>query len=46
MQPIYEKARLGDPRHTLADISKAKNFGYEPKWTIEDGIRKTIKEHM
>jgi UDP-glucose 4-epimerase len=44
LRPIHEEPRLGDPKHTLADISKARGFGYEPKWTLEDGLRETIKE--
>jgi len=44
LEPVYEKPRPGDPRHTLADISEAKGFGYEPKWALEDGLRRTIKE--
>ena len=44
LKPIHEKPRLGDPRHSLADISKAKGFGYQPKWTLEHGINRTIKE--
>jgi len=44
LRPIHEEPRPGDPRHTLADISKARSFGYEPKWTLEDGLRETIKE--
>lgn len=43
LKPIYEKPRPGDPRHTLADVSKAKSFGYEPKWTLSDGLAETIK---
>ena len=43
LKPIYEKPRPGDPRHTLADVSKAKSFGYEPKWTLGDGLAETIK---
>ena len=43
LQPIHDKPRLGDPRHTLADISKAKDFGYEPKWTLEDGLKRVIR---
>jgi UDP-glucose 4-epimerase len=42
--PIYKESRLGDPKYTLADISKARSFGYEPKWTFEAGLRETIKE--
>ncbi len=44
LQPIYEKPRPGDPRHTLADVSKAREFGYEPEWSLEEGLRKTIEE--
>ncbi len=40
---IHEAPRPGDPRYTLADISKARGFGYEPEWTLEDGLRETIK---
>ena len=43
LRPIHDKPRLGDPRHTLADIAKAKGLGYEPKWTLEDGLRETNK---
>ncbi len=43
LKPIYEKPRPGDPRHTLADVSKAKSFGYEPRWTLGDGLAETIK---
>ena len=28
--------------HILADIFKARGFGYEPKWTIQDGLKKAI----
>lgn len=44
LAPIYQEPRPGDPRHTLADISKAKGFGYQPKWNLEAGLRKTIQE--
>ena len=46
LKPIHEKPRPGDPRHTLADISKAKSFGYEPKWPLKDGLAKTIGSFM
>jgi len=44
LKPIYQSARLGDPRRTLADISKSKSFGYEPKYSLEEGLRKTLRE--
>ncbi len=43
LKPVYEKPRPGDPRQTLADISKAKSFGYEPRWTLENGLKKTVE---
>lgn len=36
--------RLGDVRHTLAEISKAKKLlGYNPEANFEDGLKKTIE---
>jgi UDP-glucose 4-epimerase len=39
---IHQGARVGDIRHSLADISKAGLFGYEPRYDLERGLRKTI----
>ena len=39
---IHDKPRPGDPRQSLADVSKAASFDYKPKWTLEEGLRKTI----
>ncbi len=41
--PIHEDSRTGDIKHSLADISKAKTFGYEPKYGLEEGLRETIR---
>jgi len=36
--------RLGDVRHTHADVSKAKKgFGYEPKINFEEGLKRTVE---
>jgi len=41
---IYEVARPGDIKHSLADSSKAKNaFGYIPNFTISKGLKETVK---
>jgi len=41
--PIYRDFRAGDVRHSQADISKAKNnLGYEPEFTIQEGINKAM----
>ncbi len=45
IKPVYKKARVGDVKLSLADISKAKRtFGYEPKWSFEDGLKETVKQ--
>ena len=35
VEPIHQEARAGDVRHSLADISKVKAFGYEPKYNLK-----------
>jgi UDP-glucose 4-epimerase len=43
IKPIHQKPRPGDILHSLADISKAKVFGYEPKYSLEAGLAETIR---
>jgi len=44
LEPVYKEPRTGDIRHSLADISKAKQkLGYEPKFTLQKGLEETIK---
>src|SRR6266705_3666447 len=39
----YQDARKGDVRHSLADISRARELlGYEPRFDLEEGLRLTI----
>ena len=39
----YEKARVGDVRHSLADITRARELlGYEPQVGLEEGLRQTL----
>lgn len=42
IKPVYEKERSGDIKHSVADISKAKSFGYDPKCDFKDDLRETI----
>ena len=42
LSPVYKEPRSGEPGHSLADITKAKSFGYEPSWSLEDGLTETI----
>ena len=43
VQPVYEKPLLGDIRHSIADISRSRSFGYKPKWALKEGLRETIR---
>ncbi|WP_297514579.1 SDR family oxidoreductase [Thermococcus sp.] len=40
---IFDKPRPGDIRHSLADITEIKKLGFEPKWSLEEGLKKTVK---
>jgi UDP-glucose 4-epimerase len=42
LEPMHENPRAGDQRHTLADISKARRFGYEPEYSLEKGLKQII----
>ena len=39
---IYKEARVGDIRHSLADITKARLFGYKPQYDLEQGLRESV----
>jgi len=41
--PTHEAPRPGDIRHSLADISRAKSFGYGLKWSLEEGLKETVR---
>lgn len=44
VKPNYIDEMKGDAKHTLADISKAKQLiGYEPGTQLEDGVRRYIE---
>ena len=44
LKPIHEAPREGDIRHSLGDISSAKKtLSYEPQYSVEEGLRRTIK---
>jgi UDP-N-acetylglucosamine 4-epimerase len=43
LKPIYGPERKGDVKHSLADISRAKNLlGYVPGVSVEEGLQKTF----
>lgn len=44
MQPVFGPERVGDVKHSLANIEKARNLlGYEPLVSVEEGLEKTFK---
>ncbi|HEV2914448.1 MAG TPA: SDR family oxidoreductase [Pyrinomonadaceae bacterium] len=44
VEPEYREARVGDVRHSLADITRARQLlGYEPRVGLEEGLRSTIE---
>jgi UDP-glucose 4-epimerase len=44
VEPVHGPDRVGDVRHSLADISAAReDLGYEPTVTLEEGISRTVK---
>lgn len=47
IKPIYGPDRVGDIKHSNADISKAKRLlGYDPDWSFEKGIREAINWYI
>jgi UDP-N-acetylglucosamine/UDP-N-acetylgalactosamine 4-epimerase len=44
LAPKYAPERAGDVRHSLADISRAKEFlGYNPAISVREGLKKTFE---
>lgn len=43
INPIHEEPRPGDIKDSLADITRAKTFGYSPKYDLEKGLDETIR---
>jgi nucleoside-diphosphate-sugar epimerase len=43
LKPIYEAARAGDIRHSMADITRARaDLGYSPTVAFEEGLVRTV----
>jgi len=40
---IFDKPRPGDIRHSLADISEIKKLGFEPEFSLEEGLKRTVE---
>jgi len=42
LEPVHAEPRPGDIRHSLADISRARQFGYNPRYNLQQGLTETI----
>lgn len=40
---IFDKPRPGDIKHSQADISEIKKLGFEPEYSLEEGLLRTIE---
>ena len=44
IEPIYGPERIGDVKHSMADISKAKKIlGYDPLIDVNEGLKRTFQ---
>ena len=44
LEPIYEASRVGDIKHSLAEISRAKaELKYTPSVQFQEGLRITVE---
>jgi nucleoside-diphosphate-sugar epimerase len=44
VRPVYQEARMGDVRHSVADIQKARTLlNFSPREDIEIGLKKTVE---
>lgn len=43
VEPIYAKPRAGDVKHSVADISRARSFGFNPSQDFKDDLRETVE---
>jgi UDP-glucose 4-epimerase len=42
LNPVYENERFGEIKHSVADILKAETLGYKSRYTLEEGLKRTI----
>jgi len=43
LTPVHVEERPGEVQRLVADISKARKLGWEPKYSIDEGLKKFIK---
>jgi len=43
LSPVYDDGTIGDVRDSLADITMAMGIGYRPQYSLEKGLKETIR---
>jgi UDP-glucose 4-epimerase len=43
IRPVHAEPRPGDIKHSLADITRARAFGYNPGYSLEQGLKETLR---
>lgn len=43
VEPVHNEERPGDIKHSLADISRARSFGYDPKSNFKEELKETVR---
>jgi UDP-glucose 4-epimerase len=43
IKAVYKDPRPGDILHSLADFSKARSFGYDPAYDLQEGLKATLE---
>ena len=43
IEPVHGEPRPGDIRHSLADISRISAIGFQPGYSLEEGLKETIR---
>lgn len=46
VNPIHEEPRPGDIKDSWADITRAKTFGYSPKYDLDKGLYETVGSYL
>jgi len=39
---LFDRPRPGDVRHSLADIREIRKLGFEPEFSLEEGLKETV----
>lgn len=43
IKAVHTDPRPGDILHSIADITRARSFGYNPEYSLEKGLRETVR---